>query len=175
MKLTFKYFILLFFISGFSQEKESIRLKFSYSGTKTHNIEIKIHKENATMIVSKPYAVNISKNDRLEIVRLLKIKSKNSIMRAHNIIENNTKYYRDTVIIQSGNPLMYHVNDLIENWKKIENILKARPDKIILDGYRVKITLMKKEYNSKIIYAISPTKESDPEIFELISELEEYY
>ncbi|RKS42757.1 hypothetical protein BC962_3044 [Gillisia mitskevichiae] len=176
MKLTLKYIILLIFISGFCQEKESFELKLSYTGTKTHNIEIKNHEENTTMIVSKPYATNISKNDSIEIRRLLKINSKNSNKKAIKIIENNREYNSDTLIIPNGNPVINYVNDLIKNWKKIENNLKTKPDKrIMLDGYIVKISLMKNEHNSEDIYAKSPTKESHPEIFELISELEKHY
>jgi hypothetical protein len=176
MKLTLKYLILIFFISGFSQEKDSSNLKLSFTGTKTHKIDLQDYGESKMMIiVSKPYATNFEKNESEEIQKLLKINTENSKNKLLKIIENNKKYSRDTLIIQNKNSLIKVVNDLMENWKSIENNLTTNPDKrIILDGYTVKLSLMNDQHSYDEIYAHSPTKESHPEIFELISELEKY-
>ena len=177
MKLTLICIILTYFVSGFSQEKESFKLNLSYTGFKNYNIVIKNYEENVMMIVSKPHATNFSKeSDVVEIRRLLEIRSEKSIKKASKIIENNTEYNRDTLIIPNGNPVINYVNDLIDNWNKIENNSKVDPDKrLIMDGYSLRLSLMKNQHNSGDIYARSPTKESHPEIFELISDLEKYY
>jgi len=176
MKLALKFIILFLFISGYSQESENFDLELSYTGTKDYKIDIKAGKENTFMIASKPYATTFPKNDSIEIQRLLKINTKNAKKKLFKIVENNTKYKRDTVVIPNGNTVMNYVYDLVKNWKTIEEDLKLNPDKrIILDGYTVKLSLMKDHLVYEDIYAHSPTKESHPEIFELISELEKYY
>lgn len=172
------YLILLSFISGYAQEKKSYDLEISKNGmTKEYKINYHNINKKIFLVVNKETSIRkFSKKDSLKLMRLFKVKfseSKNEIAR---IIEDYREYKSDTLVLKQDDWLVDKVNKFVENWNELKQDLEMNPDqRIILDGYTVKISLDKNHQNYEEIYAQNPTKKSHPEIFELISDFENYY
>ncbi|MCB7479830.1 hypothetical protein [Christiangramia sediminis] len=172
------YLIILTFIGGYSQEKESYDLKVSYSGM-IKNYKIDYHKTDKKifLVVNKEKSTRkFTKEDRLKLMRLIEVKTSDSKKEIAKIVENYKEYKSDTLAFEHGDLIKEKIDKFVENWDDIKQNLEINPDqRIILDGYMVKLSLEKYHQNYEDIYAHTPTLKSHPRIFELLSDLENYY
>lgn len=172
------YLMMFTFICGFSQKKESYNLEL-YNSRKDIKYKIDYQKTNNNifLVVSKETSIRkFSKIDSLKIFRLIETKSSDSKKEIAKIIENYKEYKSDTLVIESGDFIEEKIDEFVENWNDLKVDLKLNPDqRIILDGYWVKLSLETNHQKYEEIYAQTPTEKSHPTIFKLIADLENYY
>lgn len=178
-KIHFVLFMILLYIHiGYSQEKESYHLELAFTGMiKNYKIAYKKSDNNGMLVVSKAAPnMNFSRKDSLKLLQVLKSKDPGMREQLAKLMEDNTKYNRDTLFIRSSDSLATTVDHFVNNWKNLKKELELNPDKrIILDGHTVKLSLQENSREYEEIYVSAPTAESHPVIFQLISTLEAYY
>ena len=171
--------ILLFCIKpGYSQADFDYDLKLDFYGMlKNYQIEL-LREQDKNQIIArkvkdkKPF----SKRDSLRLNELLSNPIKAQREEIGVLIEKYKEYDSDTLEIKNDDSFLNIADSFVDKWDVMSNALKSYPDKrIVLDGYTVKISLINKEGDEKTLYAINPSAGGYPEMYELITALEDTY
>ncbi|MCH4824639.1 hypothetical protein ML462_15805 [Gramella lutea] len=171
------YFMILTFICGYGQKNDSYELTLYNSKIdKKYKIDYRKTDKKTFLVVNKETSIQkFSKADSLKLFRLIKIETPEAKKEFSRIIESYKEYKSDTLLIKSKD-LENRIDDFVENWNNLKEDLEKNPDqRLILDGYMIKLSLEKEHKNYEEIYAQTPTKKSHPKIFDLISDLETFY
>jgi hypothetical protein len=179
MKKILSILLVISCMTGYSQDRPEYRLILDFAGMiKTYKFEF-LRSESQNLIIAskaKPGHLPMSKNDSLAFVKLFEKPEKKDFMELIGIVEKYKEYEIDTLIINRDNSILNLSDSFAQDWKKTKERLELTADKrIILDGYTVKISLVRNQADTQVISAKSPSSQSDPQIFQLISELETFY
>lgn len=141
---------------------------------KSYSIEYSKHEDKTIIVFKKGIGFSrFSVEDSLKVIELGNAVSRDERM---SIYEKYQKFRRDTLSVPPQVPLSILVNRFVGNWYNLKLKLRMHPDeRILLDGYSAKISLINRSKNYGTIYVQTPTSESHPSIHQLISEFEEYY
>ena len=171
------YLMMFTFICGYGQENGSYELKlYNDKIDKKYKIDYRKNERKTFIIANKEISIKkFSTADSLKLFRLIEIGTPEAKKEFSKIIEDYKEYKSDTLVIKSED-LKNRINEFVENWNNLKRDLEANPDqRLILDGYLVKLSLEKYQQKYEEIYAQTPTEKSHPQIFKLISDLENYY
>ena len=177
MKTLITLLLLFVFLPIFSQEMETYKIsvqEVTHVKGENKKIELLKNKEENLIIFQnqKEQRLSLNEEDSLRVITLMNIKDKESMDELLSIVERTIQYEVDTIQVQKQNHIIEVTDSFYQNRKKIKQQLEENEDeRIILDGTAYTITVTDSKGHSYIYYAHSPTMESHPLIFELISGL----
>ena len=181
MKTSITLLMLFVFLPIFSQEMETYKISVQeVTSVKGENKKIYLLKNKEENLIifqnQKEQRLSLNEKDSLRVMTLLKKNDQESKDELFSIIEQNKVFEIDSLQISKRDPIFKITDSFFKNRKKLKRQAEEIEDKrIILDGTIYTITIVDLKGESFTFYAHSPTKESHPEVFKLISALQDTY
>ena len=174
------YFLIIFAGSSYSQNIESYDLQLLVMGMlKDYKMEYSKSHDATFLIVGKRISTDkLSTKDSIEVNNVMKKNVWNARSKKHfaQLLDKYNTYKTDTVIVKPEDSIRHKVDDFVKNWSDLKRNVETNPDKNIgLDGYTLRLSLESKLIDYEDINVRNPDSHYYPEIFELITEIENYY
>ncbi|AKQ47161.1 hypothetical protein TH63_18375 [Rufibacter radiotolerans] len=177
MKIIITILSLLSIWPLFSQEpmtyKLSVKERTSVKG-EYKELELWRSRNQNLLIIKtqKKETLPLKGEDSLRVVEIMKRNAKKNQDELFSLLEKTAVYEVDTIQLQKGHPFLKTADRFFQNRKeRKKQATESKGTRIVLDGTTYHITIADSEGGSYVFYSHSPTRESHPEIFELVSAL----
>lgn len=158
-----------------SQELETYKLlvKERTSGKNEYKELELLRSKNENLLIirnQKQERIPLSEKDSLRIVAIMSSNDKNLYDELLSLIDKTLQYEVDTINLKNENQVFEVTDTFFQNRVKLKTT-ENKDNRIILDGTTYQITIADSNGETFSFNSNSPTGESHPEIYKLISAL----
>lgn len=181
MKTFITILSLFFILPTLSQEAKTYTISINKrTSVKEEYKELELLRSDTQSLLiirnQKKERLPLNEKDSLRVVALMKSYDEKSKDELFSLINKTLAFEVDSIQIDKENQILGVADNFFRNRKKLnKQATENKDNRIILDGTTFKITVADSKGEPYVFYAHSPSKESHPEIYELISALDTTY